>query len=100
MLSRKEQTHQICFCTADSLLMLEYLENTKDINYEVSEISEPLLEQFVIEFNIDENKASDLFYSSETFGKLADEATELYKKDWTEIYELLKKELNDEKGGV
>ena len=31
MLRREEPTHQICFCTADSLLMLEYIENTKDL---------------------------------------------------------------------
>jgi hypothetical protein len=93
MLSREESTHQICFCTADSLLMLEYIENTKNINYEVSEIGEPLLEQFVIDFNINEEKAADLFFSSETFGKLADEGTEFYKKSWQGIYELLKREL-------
>jgi hypothetical protein len=94
MLRREEPTHQICFCTADSLLMLEYIENTKDISYEVSEIGEPLLEQFVMDFNIDAEKASDLFFSSEIFGKLADESSELYKKTWQEIYELLKHELN------
>jgi len=95
MLRREEQTHQICFCTADSLLMLEYLENTKDINYEVSEISESLLEQFLIDFNIKEEKVTDLFYSSNTFAKLADETTEFYKKSWKEIYELLKQEIKD-----
>ena len=93
MLRREEPTHQICFCTADSLLMLEYLENTKDISYEVSEIGEPLLEQFILDFNIDEETAADKFYSSKTFTKLADESTELYKKPWQEIYELLKQEL-------
>jgi hypothetical protein len=97
MLRREESTHQICFCTADSLLMLEYIENTKDISYEVSEIGEPLLGQFVIDFNIDAEKASDLFFSSEIFGKLADESTGLYKKTWQEIYELLKQELNENK---
>jgi len=93
MLRREEPTHQICFCTADSLLMLEYIENTKDINYEVSEIGEPLLEQFVIDSNTDEEKATDLFFSSKTFAQLADATTELYKKSWQEIYELLKQEL-------
>ena len=44
--------------------------------------------------NIDEETATDKFYSSKTFAKLADDSTELYKKSWQEIYELLKRELN------
>jgi hypothetical protein len=93
MLRREEPTHQICFCTADSLLMLEYIENSKDINYEVSKIGEPLVEQLMLDFDFDETKATDLFFSSKAFGKLVDETTGLYKKPWTEIYELLKQEL-------
>ena len=90
---KHSENHQICFCTINSLLMLEYIENPKDIEYEVSEIGEPLLEQLVIDFNMDEEKAADLFFSSETFAQLADATTQLYKKTWQEIYELLKKEL-------
>jgi len=93
MLSREEPTHQICFCSADSLLMLEKKDNSSGIDYEVSEIGELLLEQFMLDFNFDEEKAADLFFSSETFGKLADETTEFYKKNWIEIYELLLNEL-------
>ena len=33
------------------------------------------------------------FFSSNTFAKLANEATKLYEKTWQEIYELLKQEL-------
>lgn len=94
-MTREEPTHQICFCTADSLLMLQYIENSKDIEYEISEIGEPLLEQFVIDFNIDEEKATDMFYSSQTFTQLSDATTNLYKKSWQEIYELLKQELKE-----
>jgi len=91
-----KKTHQICFCTGRSLQMLDYVENSKDIEYEISEIGEPLLEQLVLDFGIDEEKAADLFYSSKTFGKLADESTELYKKLWQEIYEMVKLELKNE----
>jgi hypothetical protein len=93
MLRRDEPTHQICFCTADSLLMLEYVENPKDIEYEVSEIGESLLEQFILDFNINDGTAADKFYSSKTFTRLADESTGFYKKTWQEIYEMLKQEL-------
>ena len=100
MLKHSEPNHQICFCTVNSLQMLNYIENIKDMEYEISEISEPLLEQLVLDFSINEEKAADLFYSSETFGKLADEITKLYKKNWTEIYEMLKTELTKYKNNL
>jgi predicted RNA-binding protein YlxR (DUF448 family) len=93
---KHSENHQICFCTVNSLQMLEYVENPKDIEYEVSEIGESLLEQFVMDFDIDEETAADRFFSSKTFAKLADESTEFYKKEWQEVYELLKQELNKE----
>ncbi len=92
---KHSENHQICFCTINSLQMLEYIENPKDIEYEVSEIGEPLLEQFIIDFNIDEETATDKFYLSKTFAELADESTELYKKSRQEIYELLKQEIKE-----
>jgi hypothetical protein len=94
MLRREEPTHQICFCTADSLLMLEYKDKSIDIFYEISEISEPLIENLMLDNQIDVVKATDLFYNSETFTQLADESTEFYSKPWHEIYEMLQKELN------
>jgi hypothetical protein len=93
MLRHEEPTHQICFCTADSLLMLEYKNKSIDISYEISEIGEPLLEKLMLDNQIDEMKATDLFYNSRTFSQLADEATGFYLKPWQEIYEMLKKEL-------
>jgi len=39
--------------------------------------------------------AIDRYYTSNTYTQLADETTEFYKKDWTEIYELLKHELKN-----
>ena len=44
---------------------------------------------------IDETQAIDLFYNSEIFTQLADENTELYKRSWQEIYEMLKKEMGN-----
>jgi hypothetical protein len=93
MLRHETPTHQICFCTADSLLMLEYQDKSIDISYEISEISEPLVESLIVDNQIDEIQATDLFYNSKTFEKLADERTFLYKKQWQEIYEMLRQEL-------
>jgi hypothetical protein len=63
---------------------------------EIVVISEPLLEALMLDNQIDEVKATDLFYNSETFALLADKSAEYYKKSWTEIYEMLKKELRME----
>ena len=87
-----KETHQICFCTGRSLQMLDYVTKAKDITSELSEISEPLIEQLTLDFDIDEETATDKFFSSNTFAKLSDENTEFYKKTWREIYELLKQE--------
>ena len=89
-----EETHQICFCTGRSLQMLDYVERAKDIEYEISEIGEPLLGQLMMDLDIDEEKATDLFYASKTFAKLADASTKLYERPWQEIYEMLKAELD------
>ena len=41
-----------------------------------------------------EFKAIDTYFNSRAFSDLVDENTELYKKSWQEIYEMLKIELN------
>ncbi|MDR0799369.1 MAG: DUF3990 domain-containing protein [Dysgonamonadaceae bacterium] len=89
-----KETHQICFCTGRSLQMLDYIDNTTDIDYQISEIGESLVAQLILDYQIDEIKATDVFYSSKTFSKLADETTEFYLKTWQEVYEILKQELN------
>jgi hypothetical protein len=100
MIRREEEpTHQICFCSADSLLMLELTDKSSNINFDVSEISELIIEQLMINLNIDEEKATDVFYTSKTFSTLSDKDTDLYTKPWTEIYEMLKQELFTELEG-
>ena len=89
-----KETHQICFCTGRSLQMLDYVEKTKDITDELPEISELIIKQLILDFDIDEETATDTFFSSNTFAKLADEDTDFYKKTWQKIYELLVSELN------
>jgi len=80
--------------TTKSGLMLELKDNSNDIDYEVSEIGGKIMEQLILDFNYNEEKAADLFFSSAIFGKLADVETKFYLKDWQEIYKMLKKELN------
>jgi hypothetical protein len=87
-----EENHQICFCT---LASLQFIKRTEKVNVsKLARIGESLLEKLMLDNQIDEVKATDLFYNSETFTRLADESAELYLSPWQEIYEMLKKELN------
>ncbi len=92
-LEKPEPSHQICFCTVNSLRMLKKTNNEAII--EIEDISELIVEKLVNDFGFDEETATDRFFSSDTFSKLTDTETNLYQRDWTEIYELLKQELND-----
>jgi len=90
-----EKTHQICFCTLNSLQALNYANKTPRRN--ITDISEALIETLILDRNIDESQATDIFYASDTFAHLANEATDLYKKPWQEIYAMLKRELELDK---
>ena len=85
-----EPSHQICFCTVNSLRMLKKLNYNPIIKIE--DIGELIVVKLITDFGFDEETATDKFFSSDTFSKLADTSNQLYKKDWTEIYKLL---LND-----
>ena len=87
-------TDQICFCTVNSLRMLKKI-NHKPI-IKIEDIGEQIVEKLVIDFNFDEETAVDKFFSSDTFTTLADTSTQLYKKSWQEIYEMLKIEFMSE----
>jgi len=86
-----EPSHQICFCTVNSLRML------KNVNYKpiikIEDIGELIVEKLVIDFGFDEQTATDKFFSSNTFTILADTKTGFYEKDWSELYQLLLNEL-------
>ena len=91
MISHHEETHQICFCTRKSLQMIDSLHKNEMVNSIM--ISEPIIENLMLDFKIEEEKATEILYTSKIFTQLTDESTEFYKKTWTEIYELLKQEL-------
>ncbi|MFT3946430.1 MAG: DUF3990 domain-containing protein [Agriterribacter sp.] len=88
-----EETHQICFCTVASLQFIKRFEAEKHI-YGFSHISEPIVEKLVLDYEFDEQTASDKLFTSKTFTQIADTSTEFHLKTWIEIYELLLAELN------
>ena len=86
-----ELSHQICFCTVNSLRMLKKL-NHKPI-IKIEDIAEQIVEKLVTDFGFDEETAADKFFSSNTFSKLSDISTQFYEKDWSEIYKYFLNEL-------
>jgi len=91
-LAHHRPTHQICFCTVRSLQMIEPIDKKYYIN--VKHISRPMMEQLIAEQHVDKYAAADMLYNSRTFSQLSDKTTELYKKQWIEVYDMLKTELN------
>ena len=87
-----EPTHQICFCTVKSLQLISK-PSRKPISI-LETIVENVVMQLVEKEKIAEEDAVNIFCNSGTFEKLANETTEIYKKTWQEIYEILKNELN------
>jgi len=90
-LAYHETTHQICFCTMRALLCLDHKDKTFALK--IADISEILLSTLMIDKNSDEGTVSNLFYDSDIFAQLSNESSELYKKTWQEIYEMLLTEL-------
>ena len=90
-LTHHKPTHQICLCTTRSLQMIKPIDKINYIN--IKHISRPIIEKLITEQNIDKYNAADMLYNSTTFSQLSDKSTELYKKSWQEIYEMLKLEL-------
>jgi hypothetical protein len=88
-------SHQICFCTVQSLQALEL--SKEKIDRIIFKADDKVLQALMTEYNINELEATDRYYTSNTYTQLADETTELYEKDWTEIYEMLKLEWNSGK---
>jgi len=84
-------THQICFCTVRSLQMIEPIDKKYYIN--VKHISRPIIEKLITEQNIAKYDAADMLFNSNTFSQLSDKTTELYKKQWMVIYDMLKIEM-------
>jgi hypothetical protein len=91
-----EDTHQVCFCTLASFQALKRIEN--ELTVFIEKISEDILNNLVNEKGIDADTASDLFFSSKTFINIADSKTDSYKKDWHDIYKMLRDEINMQKG--
>jgi len=85
-------SHQMCFCTIQSLQTLSLSKGK--IDSAMYHIDSEVVLALINDYGMTELEVADIYYTSETYRKLADEATEFYKKSWQEIYEMLKQELS------
>ena len=84
-------SHQICFCTMQSLQALSQPKGKIDIA--IYDIGYHVVLSLMKDYDINELEALDRYYTSNTYAQLAIENTEFYKKTWQEIYELVKQDL-------
>jgi len=84
-------THQICFCSVISL------ETIKRINlqphFDIGHMGDSIIDYLEKDYNLSESDAISLYYKSNTYKNLSDENTELYKKSFDELYNMLEKEI-------
>ena len=83
-------THQIAFCTLESLQMLE--KSSKP--HFVSDINDAITQSLVTDFNFSDEKAIDLYFQSNIYEELNSVKSSLHEKTWEEIYRLLLVELS------
>jgi len=82
-------THQICFCTIESLQTIEPIIN----DLFTANIDDVVIQNLITEHGFLEEKAIDFYFNSNTYRQSIDENTGLYEKPWNEVYKILLKEL-------
>ncbi|GHT07161.1 hypothetical protein AGMMS49525_16160 [Bacteroidia bacterium] len=87
----RNPSHQMCFCTVQSLQALSLAKGK--IDSAIYHIDSDILQSLMSDYGMSELDATDKYYTSKTYSQLVNETTELYKKPWQEIYEMLKQEL-------
>ena len=88
-----EETHQICFCTLNSLQMLKKTDQKQTAL--IVRINEHVVEQLMKEKIINAEEAAEIFFNSQIFADLSNASNDLYLKPWQEIYQILQTELNN-----
>ena len=84
-------THQICFCTIRSLQFIKQIDAKPDgIFYS---IDDKIVKLLILDFELSEMRATDIYFSSKTYKKLINKQDNLPLQSWNEIYKMLLKEL-------
>ena len=89
---KHQSSHQIAFCSLVSLQMLQWVNKKSDLS--MLGIDDAVIQFLVQNHSLSEQKAVDMYYSSNTYKQLTDETTGLVNKPWEDIYNLLKEEIS------
>jgi hypothetical protein len=90
-LTYKEPSHQICFCTVQSLQALLPVKGGID-TYSI-DTDNNIVQSIVSDFDISELDAADKYYTSNLYRKFSENPNIFREKSWQEIYKQLKQEL-------
>ena len=82
-------SHQICLCTIEALQTIEPVMD----DLFTANIDDAVIQHLMAEFGFLEEKAIDFYFNSNTYRRLIDENTGLYKRTWNEVYKILLREL-------
>ncbi|MDR3286161.1 MAG: DUF3990 domain-containing protein [Prevotellaceae bacterium] len=91
-LQYRENTHQICFCTVESLLAIELVEDDK--LFDIEDISNAIIEALMLDYDMEEYEALRLLYNSTVYSELTNSEGKLNVSQ-TEVYSLLLKEIKE-----
>jgi len=89
----RELTHQICFCTTESLFALELVDDNN--LFEIEDITSDIIKKLSIENNLDELDAMKIFFNSKTYENMTKSDCLSFSRDTKSIYESIKKEFSD-----
>lgn len=92
-LQYREPTHQICFCTVEALMALEWVEDIA--LFDIEDISNNIIEALALEYGTEEPEALRYLYNSDIYAKLINPDTGIYTRPWKNIYHLLLEEIKD-----
>jgi hypothetical protein len=88
---KHKPSHQIAFCTLKSLQMLKRTNRKAELD--MMDIDESIPQTLAVDYGMEQERAVDLYFTSATYRQIIDESTGLYQKPWTEVYQLLLREL-------
>jgi hypothetical protein len=84
-------SHQMCFCTVQSLQALSLPKGR--IDSAMYHIDSDVTLALMSDYALSEREATETYCTSDIYARLSDESTGLCQKPWQEIYEMLKSEL-------
>jgi len=90
----REETHQICFCTSESLWALKLVEDAARSDRE--DIESAIVVALQRDFSMTYTEARQKLFNSDVFLQLSRLESKLHEQPWQEIYERLKDELKVE----